>query len=732
MYNNNVKEPLYFHREYENDLPKQEPKMEGSSQALRVAKVALPFVALYRPFGSTLACGLSVARTVTTLRECFAAEDFQKLSWALFNTCLAVGSVAGTIFFHPLGMLITTLNDIGINIYHVYSAVSQGEMYKAGKQTMRIANNTFYLSVLILGSIELQLASLVLQVLVEGSESYEEFNKGNILEMIGHLGMCMVRGSQSYAQFEMVQRKWTVASISQKVSVPKLCAAGKASSLEFACLEKGKWHPALGALKEQHQGYLVYADIKVVHEDDKCYFRDEIGINLLPEVKAVADKGDLVAVWLDADSSEVSKELLGDLDVLKDHFAGLDKSLYISHYNASTGLWSQPNGLAMGKIPEEGLNWSLMSADPIGNALILLKDANKDALEAITFDSMVNSWSSPIQLADNLPNVTAFDGDAFGNCTLVWNDKDKLFTTRTYDANSKTWNLPVSFKKQIIHGEREVIDLIVRRDQDSNIAILAEAGNPDYKKVTFVTKFNGKDMQWFIPELVNLNEEAEIVDLISMGKGQFTAVFADEKIISSLLLSTAHSHCSYLKQIKSSAAEIEEIVVDKDRFGNPVVAWKETLDDDEMFYRELSDEALRGSDMASIFEKISNSTKIHVANFDSTKNDWNKTEVASGFIIDRPKLGKVKGDLYLFWDEFTELVFPKDKSSDDLILKININGMKWEEAKSEWNPMGTISQCPMKQSPIVSNFYYEKSIDEDGLHVIWKDGEEYLKKTTPL
>lgn len=692
MYNNIVKEPIYFHREYENDFPKKATNVEDSSQALRVAKVALPFIALYRPLGTTLACGLGAARTIATLRECFAAEDFQKLSWALFNTSLAIASVAGTILLHPLGMLITTLNDIGVNIHDIYRAISRGEMYEAGKTAMRIANNTFYLSMMLIGSIELQLASLTLQVLIEGSSSYEEFNKGNILEMIGHIGMSMVRMNQSYAQFGMLQRQ-------------------KASNLEVTCIKKGQWHPALGSLKEQHKDYLVYADLRIAGDDESYFFNDEMDFNLLPEVKAVGDKGDLVAVWLDADASGISKDLIGDIDAVKDHFAGLDKSLYLSQYSAATGLWSKPDGLSVGK---EGLNWSLMSADSFGSALVLLKDEN--FLEAVTFDK---KWSSPVRLADHLPDITAFDADALGNCTLAWKDKDDLFTVRTYDTNTKTWEINCL---QCVQSD--LTDLVVRRDTDGNIAVLAEAGEAAYALL-----FNGKAMQWADPKSIDLDGDEHIVDLISMGNGRFTGIFANENVIRSLLLDVHNIYFDWnLRRIKSSMAEIDEIVVDKDRFGNPVVAWKESIDESELFdWDDLQRSDGKLPDMAAIMDKIFHSTKIHIANFDSAKGDWNSVEVASGIVIDHPKLGKSNGDLYLFWDEF---LAPDE--DDYSIFPINFNGMKLEEAKGEWHPVGTIFQCPMKESPFGSNYYYTKSIHDDGLHVIWKDGEECIKKTTPL
>ncbi len=219
MSNNILQNPLYFHREYKNDFPEVQKNRDLTSGALRIGKVALPFIALYQPFGRTLACGLSASRAINTLGECFSAKDYQDLSWAMLSTGLALGSVAGTIFLHPLGMLITTLSDIGMNLNHVYGAISRGEMLEAGKETMRVANNSFYLAMMVTGSVQLQLASVALQVIVEGSASYEEFNKDNLLEAAGHLGMSMVRMNQSYRQLGQLQQKWKAESISKNPEI---------------------------------------------------------------------------------------------------------------------------------------------------------------------------------------------------------------------------------------------------------------------------------------------------------------------------------------------------------------------------------------------------------------------------------------------------------------------------------------------------------------------------------
>ena len=124
--NLNLKAPEYFHRNYKKDLPELEANSSFAFQAQRVVLVALPFISLYKPFGKTLAIGTSAARTLTCGVELLSAikkGDTYNIGKSFLNTTLAISSIAGTILFHPLGMLITTGHDLTLNGYHLYQAV---------------------------------------------------------------------------------------------------------------------------------------------------------------------------------------------------------------------------------------------------------------------------------------------------------------------------------------------------------------------------------------------------------------------------------------------------------------------------------------------------------------------------------------------------------------------------------------------------------------------------------
>ncbi len=195
----NIKEPIYFHKDYRNDLSHQNDKTKLLNKAQRVALVALPFISLYKPFGKTLAIGTSAARTFTCSVELLSSisdGDIYKVGKSFLNTTIAVSSIAGTILLHPIGMLITTGQDLALNGYHLFQAMTSGNKDKIIQETLQLANNIFYLLTMTNGSLEYKVLSLVCQVILGGHSSIKELKKGNYLEGFGHLAMCAIRVNQ--------------------------------------------------------------------------------------------------------------------------------------------------------------------------------------------------------------------------------------------------------------------------------------------------------------------------------------------------------------------------------------------------------------------------------------------------------------------------------------------------------------------------------------------------------
>ncbi|HSX04690.1 MAG TPA: endonuclease/exonuclease/phosphatase family protein [Rhabdochlamydiaceae bacterium] len=224
--NKRISEPSYFHHEYSNDFPElkedQAPKT-WLDNAQRLGLVALPFIALYKPLSLPLSIatgGLRVFSCGSQLTVIIRQGDAQEVASQLLQTAIAVIALAGTIFAHPLGMLITTTHDILIELYHLLDNLKQGEYEKAVLNCANIVNNVLYFALFVNGGIEIAAASLAMQVIIGAYHAREEFNKGqdHYLEAAGHLLMTIIRANQLRVQLEKTHFNTNLKIMALKVA----------------------------------------------------------------------------------------------------------------------------------------------------------------------------------------------------------------------------------------------------------------------------------------------------------------------------------------------------------------------------------------------------------------------------------------------------------------------------------------------------------------------------------
>lgn len=220
-----ISEPPYFHRQYENDIPKKEKaqkKEEGGiyDQCVRVGLVALPIISLYRPFSKSLSLFSDCSRTITSLLgliQNLSEQNIKGSAKASLDLLLAISSLAATIFLHPLGMCITTAHDICISLYKIYLAINEGNKEEVIKQLLQITTNSLYLALMVYGSLEMQIASLALQVIWEGFNSLDELKNKNYLEFASHLLMAAIRMNQMIPQLKLLKQQKELQAAIQKL-----------------------------------------------------------------------------------------------------------------------------------------------------------------------------------------------------------------------------------------------------------------------------------------------------------------------------------------------------------------------------------------------------------------------------------------------------------------------------------------------------------------------------------
>lgn len=202
--------PTFYYRQHEHDIKKPEVSKTVFDQCKRVSLVALPFIGLYQPFSRPLSIVSDGLRSITYLsflaEGTLSGEKTQILSGAL-NTAISVASIAGTLFAHPLGMLISTGQDIAIESIAFACHMYTGEYTQAAENTANILNNVLYLSLFVSGGLELSIAALAVQTMLGLYYAKAELQKGHYIEGSGHLLMAMIRGHQMLGQLSILRQR---------------------------------------------------------------------------------------------------------------------------------------------------------------------------------------------------------------------------------------------------------------------------------------------------------------------------------------------------------------------------------------------------------------------------------------------------------------------------------------------------------------------------------------------
>ncbi len=198
----------YFHRDYRNDVG--EPARDHSPQDIvkRIALVALPFASLYKPFHFPMALGtgaLRVYTNVTALMESVKQRDADKAAYQCVQTMIATAAFAGTVIAHPFGMVLTTANDLVIDVAQLGIDLKRKDYEKVMERCGQIANNALYLAFVLDGGLKLAVGSLASQALLGLYETQKEWKAGNWLEAAGHLGMTLARCRQLQVRVKSLQ-----------------------------------------------------------------------------------------------------------------------------------------------------------------------------------------------------------------------------------------------------------------------------------------------------------------------------------------------------------------------------------------------------------------------------------------------------------------------------------------------------------------------------------------------
>lgn len=189
-----IQSPPYYHREYTNDLGKnKDASYYWLSPYIRIGVAALPILSYYKGSHFPISVGMGGLRVWTHASKLLVTADFHS---QLFQTTTAIIALGATVFAHPLGMLITTGQDLILEINSLIDSLNKGETQKALESCLNLLNNSLYFAIFFYSGLGLSIASLALQIALGLYQSHAEFKQRNFIEATGHLGMALVRGKE--------------------------------------------------------------------------------------------------------------------------------------------------------------------------------------------------------------------------------------------------------------------------------------------------------------------------------------------------------------------------------------------------------------------------------------------------------------------------------------------------------------------------------------------------------
>jgi hypothetical protein len=208
--------PLYYYRQFENDIGKNE-KNNRDYSALRLARILLPFLSLYKPLARPLSLSMDCARVITSfacLKKALADTKVQeKYSAAAQATC-AVTAFACSIFSPPMGLLIITAQDIAVSCNSTLRAIKTKEHGRVIKalclfdNVTCLLNSSIYAGLFFKTSPALVAHSFYLQFFLSASRCFAEHRNKNHLEAGSHLLMACVRWRQLDPYYPTLEKTW--------------------------------------------------------------------------------------------------------------------------------------------------------------------------------------------------------------------------------------------------------------------------------------------------------------------------------------------------------------------------------------------------------------------------------------------------------------------------------------------------------------------------------------------
>ncbi len=203
-------DPLFSYVQPEHGVHAS-PKTNAKTFTLqRLALVSIPFLTQYRPFAKGMGLLMGGCRTVSHLGQALEAarkNELSKCGTQILATSLSIVAIASTYFHHRLGLLVTTSIDIFQNLETLRQHYKTGKTELLFEDVVQLTSSSLYLAIMLTGSLEVSILSLVLQGALNAYQARHEWNDGNKPEAFAKLLMSLIRAYQGRQHWALIQRR---------------------------------------------------------------------------------------------------------------------------------------------------------------------------------------------------------------------------------------------------------------------------------------------------------------------------------------------------------------------------------------------------------------------------------------------------------------------------------------------------------------------------------------------
>lgn len=254
-------------------------------------------------------------RTFSNISQVFAAKALNyKFFEGIFHTIISIIAIAGTIFSFRLGLLISTVADIVESLKDIAVLLKQKQYKKAFNELLTLLSSSLFLAIILYGSLELTIASLIIKGCICLYQAREELLKDKIPEAIAKIAMSCIRFKSAHDNIKILNKINTfIKFLSKSPVIEPINEKGDFFIVDGGkALETAKKLDGIGNLIKKEKGY-VYLNVSDEFVD---LVVDDLPLN--GTFKAVTEKkngiGAHISVFYEKETTDNNLDLSSDLD----------------------------------------------------------------------------------------------------------------------------------------------------------------------------------------------------------------------------------------------------------------------------------------------------------------------------------------------------------------------------------------------------------------------------------